>query len=186
MKPAGRTSKLNTYFGCPYNRNMELNPEWERQHIVRLNLPFNMRLAWDRSQRVNSIRVNENVFKAFDQAFNNIWNKTRSFMKQKYGYKYTSEFYDRKAAAYLRLLKLDLFGGSYTFRAMRGKASTLSYHSWGIAIDIDPANHVMGDTRATFPGWYLACWKSAGFDWGGEWQGKNKDSMHFERTAPSG
>jgi hypothetical protein len=183
MKPISGSSSLNSKFGVPYNQDMTLNPAWEKANIVTIDTPFTLRIAWNTAQRTKSIRVHKSVAKAFDQAFNNIWTYARTEMKKKYGYNYSSTYYDNKAAAFLRLLKLDLFGGSYNFRKMRSR-NTLSYHSYGIAIDIDPGNHVMGNARQTFPDWYVKCWKSAGFAWGGDWHGKSRDSMHFERTSP--
>lgn len=188
------SATLNARFGTPYKSDGSLNPKWEAENIIRLEVPFTLRLAWDTTQRTNTIRVHKKVSKAFQQAFENIWNQARIEVKKQYGFNWqdlgfktqteATKFYDEKTAAYIRLNGFDLYGGAYNFRKMRN-SSSLSYHSYGIAIDIDPAHHVMGDLKATFPDWYIKCWKDAGFVWGGDWKGKNRDSMHFERTTPS-
>lgn len=40
----------------------------------------------------------------------------------------------------IKELGLDVFGGCYNYRLMRG-GSELSTHSWGIALDFDPENN---------------------------------------------
>jgi hypothetical protein len=41
----------------------------------------------------------------------------------------------------IQRLGIDLFGGCVNIRKMRGSTSKWSRHSWGIAIDIDPARN---------------------------------------------
>ncbi len=50
--------------------------------------------------------------------------------------------------ARIKELGIDLFGGCFNFRKMRG-GSAWSKHSWGIAIDLDPARNTLKETRAT-------------------------------------
>lgn len=71
------------------------------------------------------------------------------------------------------------WGGCYNFRAQRG-GSSLSLHSWGIAVDVNPKTNALGKTP-TLSREFVACFKEAGFDWGGEWQ--RKDGMHFQLAA---
>ena len=56
-------------------------------------------------------------------------------------------------------LGLDLFGGCFNHRKVRG-GKRLSTHSWGIAIDWDPANNRLrwDHTRARFAGDAYADW----------------------------
>jgi hypothetical protein len=74
------------------------------------------------------------------------------------------------------------YGGIYNFRPKRG-GSSLSMHSWGIAIDLDADDNSF---RAAWPvvadmpleimeGFAREGWKSAGAFWG-------YDAMHFEAT----
>ena len=70
------------------------------------------------------------------------------------------------------------FGGCFNFRAKRS-GSKLSTHAWGIAIDLNPETNAMGG-RGDMDLGIVAAFKSAGFVWGGDWAGKNKDPMHFQ------
>jgi hypothetical protein len=70
---------------------------------------------------------------------------------------------------------------SYANRDIRGYDGVKSYHAWGLAIDLDATENVMGNDETTFPVWrtrqlvddlrFIA--------WGYEWQTR-PDPMHFE------
>lgn len=175
------TKALNALFGTPYTSRLRPNPAWQEANLVYIDLPYTMRIAWDTTQRVKRIRVHRLLVDDFKKAFSNVWAEARSQVKEKYGYELSSAFYDSKTAALLRALGLDLYGGTYEFRLMRGSES-LSMHSYGVAIDIDPAHNAMG-TRPTMPQWFVSQWIAAGFSWGGSW--RKQDGMHFERLVVS-
>lgn len=106
--------------------------DWPRQRDVerfygavgknqaRIQLPYKMRIAWNTSQSVSSMLCHEKVADAMTGIF------ARTF--DAYG--------DKRIAD----LGLDLFGGCLNVRKMRG-GSSWSMHSWGIAVDLDPANN---------------------------------------------
>jgi hypothetical protein len=55
-------------------------------------------------------------------------------------------------------------------------------HGWGIAIDLNPETHLsgaVGDMDAVV----IEIFRRAGFEWGGDWQGKTRDPMHFQFCA---
>jgi hypothetical protein len=87
-------------------------------YLVTILLPYPMRLAWDTESVVNKMRCHKLVSGRFLAVFNEIL--------REYGY------------AKIKELGIDLFGGCFNFRKMRG-GDDWSKHSWGIAIDLHPA-----------------------------------------------
>ncbi len=92
-------------------------PNQNGTYLVSIKLPYPMRLAWDKKTTVTKMRVHKKVAQDFTNVFNDLLNH--------YG------------LAKIQELGIDLFGGCFAFRAMRG-GSDYSRHSWGIAIDLDP------------------------------------------------
>ena len=72
--------------------------------------------------------------------------------------------------------KIKTWDGCFNVRAKRGGTSP-SLHSWGLAIDINASWNRMGQPSTQDPR-LVACFKEAGFDWGGDW--KRPDAMHFQ------
>lgn len=96
-----------------------------------VDLPFKMRIAWDISQTITRFRCHAKVEKPLERIF--------AATLAHYG------------QAKIRELRLDLFGGCYNLRQMRG-GSAWSMHSWGIAVDLDPERNQLkwGRDRAAF------------------------------------
>ena len=92
-------------------------PNQQGSYLTTIQLPFPMRLAWDKKTSVTKMRVHKKVAQDFINVFNELL--------AVYG------------LAKIQELGIDLFGGCFAFRAMRG-GSDYSRHSWGIAIDLDP------------------------------------------------
>lgn len=103
-------------------------PNEKGTYLVTINLPYPMRLAWDKNTKVKTMRCNGLVAKNFTDVFKDLLNH--------YGYEKIQE------------LGIDLFGGCFAFRAMRG-GSDYSKHSWGIAIDLDPERNTLHETKRT-------------------------------------
>jgi hypothetical protein len=78
--------------------------------------------------KVNKITCHKLVAENFTNVFNDIL--------KEYGYEKIVE------------LGIDLYGGCFNFRKMRG-GSDYSRHSWGIAIDLDPARNLLRETSKT-------------------------------------
>lgn len=88
--------------------------------------------------------------------------------------------------------------GCFSFRHQRHDPSRpLSYHSWGIAVDINPTTnagwYVKAPPEPFTPAWFekyprgvpadlVRAFESCGWRWGGRWKGY-VDPMHFELTA---
>lgn len=71
---------------------------------------------------------------------------------------------------------LKTYDGCFNIRKTRG-ASSMSLHSWGIAIDFDAAWNGLGKIPQINPE-IVKCFKEAGFDWGGDF--KRLDAMHYQ------
>ena len=86
-------------------------------YLVKIKLPYPMRIAWDLDSSVKTMMCHKLVADNFTAVFNELLST--------YGYDKIKE------------LGIDLFGGCFNYRKMRG-GNALSMHSWGIAIDISP------------------------------------------------
>lgn len=66
-----------------------------------------------------------------------------------------------------------------------GSGTTPSYHSWGLAIDINaPTNPMRRPLTTDHPRWMRDLWIGYGFTWGGIWS--TPDPMHYEwRGTPA-
>lgn len=107
----------------------QANPVWPRQkdvasffgepgkNLTLLDLPFPMILSWDRATTVNRFSVHEKVHDSAKRCFERI-----------------ADAYD---AEQRRDLGIDIFGGCYSHRPMRG-GTRLSMHAYAIAIDLNP------------------------------------------------
>lgn len=138
-------------------------PTDKGEYLVSIQLPYPMRLAWDKKTKVTTMRCHKLVAENFKNVFTELL--------VVYGYEKIVE------------LGIDLFGGCFNFRAMRG-GSDYSRHSWGIAIDLDPERNLLHETSKTarfarpeykpmIDVFYKYGFVSLGRD-------KNYDWMHFE------
>lgn len=129
----------------------------------KVELPVPFVIAWNQAQRVTRFSCHERVAIPLTAIF-------REAVRH-YG---AERFSD---------LDLDVFGGCFNHRRMRGGTSW-SMHSWGIAVDLNPANNQLrwGADQAQFAGSaYTAFWNIceahgatvAGRAWGKDW-------MHFQ------
>lgn len=97
-------------------------------YLVKINLPYPMRIAWDTDSIVTSMMCHRLVANDFSAVFTDLL--------KHYGFEKIKE------------LGIDLFGGCFNYRKMRG-GSAWSTHAWGIAIDLDPARNTLKETKAT-------------------------------------
>lgn len=178
-------SQINAFYGVPYTSSMHENSAWVAENIVSVELPFPLRCAWALHTSVNRIEFHKKAADALVAALSAIYAYARSIIKKHYGYDETTAFYDKKTLSLLQTLGLDIWGGSYNFRAKRG-LHEVSCHSYGIAIDMDPDHNPLQSShfklKTTFPKWYIECFKAQGFTWGGDWHGR-RDAMHFQLAS---
>jgi hypothetical protein len=72
--------------------------------------------------------------------------------------------------------ELKTWDGCFNIRKKRG-LSSMSLHSWGIAIDLNAFENGLGQVPKLSPE-FVKCFTDNGFDWGGNW--KRLDGMHFQ------
>lgn len=127
--------------------------------LVKIQLPYTMRIAWDTSVSVNSFSCHSKVRDSMLRVLTKVLSH--------YGIQE------------IQRLRLDLWGGCYNERAIRG-GTKWSMHSWGIAVDFDPGRNKLewGRDKAAFASpeynkwwefWEEEGWISLGrqrnFDW---------------------
>lgn len=130
-----------------------LEPRWQTEFLTRIDLPFAMCLSWDQSRTVTQMTCHKLMAAPFSETFAKI------------------------ESAGLES-KITSFGGCFSFRPQR-TGTKLSTHAWGIAIDLNPESNAQG-TAGTMDSSVIAIFKQAGFSWGGDWQGRVRDPMHFQ------
>lgn len=114
------TAQLTAKFGKP-------NPTG-KGYLVYIDLPYPMRIAWQRKTKIKRFQCHKLVAHAFLNVFNELL--------AHYGYDRIVE------------LGIDLYGGCFNYREMRG-GTELSTHSWGIALDLDPDRNLLHESAKT-------------------------------------
>ena len=97
-------------------------------YLTTILLPYPMKLAWDLDTKVSKMRCHKLASEPFLKVFNDLL--------AHYGLKE------------IERLGIDLFGGCFNYRKMRGGTSW-SKHAWAIAIDLDPARNLLKETSKT-------------------------------------
>ncbi len=127
------------------------------------SLPYRMKLAWDTRQSIKRFQCHELVKDQVEKIFNQ-----------------TLDVYGLER---IQELGLDMFGGCLNVRPIRG-GERLSTHSWGLAIDIDPANNRLKWTSAQarlakpeYDKFWEIVYSNGAFSLGKE---RNFDWMHFQ------
>lgn len=132
------------------------NDKWERENdfmVVVDSAVFN--LPWDTSSSSkfpHHIYMNKDMVPHFAAAAENL--KIRGYAKE-----------------------LKTFDGCFNVRLQRGSSNMWSAHSWGMAIDLNASENPLGGPSKLSKG-FVACWKDAGFGWGGDFLNR-KDPQHF-------
>ena len=138
-------------------------PNQQGSYLTTIQLPFPMRLAWDKKTSVTKMRVHKKAAQDFTNVFNELL--------KVYGLQKIQE------------LGIDLYGGCFNYRKMRN-GNSWSKHSWGLAIDLDPERNQLKETSRTarfarpeYKEMIDIFYKNGFISLGRE---KNYDWMHFE------
>ena len=113
------TEKAIKIYGTPNDRGT---------YLTTITLPYPMRIAWDTKVTTTKLRCHKLIADNLLAVFKDILTV--------YGLPKIQE------------LGIDLFGGCFNFRKMRG-GSDWSKHAFGIAIDLDPARNTLKETSKT-------------------------------------
>lgn len=141
-------------------------PNGREPAMVFVDVPWKLKLAWDKRQTTRRIRCNRAVAESLSRVLARV-----------------HDSYDEKS---IRDLRLDLYGGCYSPRKKRG-GSSLSTHSWAIALDWDPEANQLNWGRAharlarpEYEEWWKA-WEDEG--WLSLGRSRNFDWMHVQATG---
>lgn len=156
---------LNDFYGDP-DRNGDGRPDinWEHSNLVKIKPPYIMYWAWDKARLVNTITLHKKCSAAFLTSLEEI-----------------RDNFDQRER---KLYQLDMCGGGYNFRLMRG-GNQLSVHSWGAALDLAPEINWLGrkydEKLNMMPKEVVRIFEKNGLKWGGRFN--RPDAMHFEATS---
>ncbi len=132
-------------------------------YLTYITLPFPMRLAWDTDTKVKKMACHKLIADKLSAAL--------------------TEILEVYGLVKIQELGIDLFGGSFNYRQMRG-GTEWSKHAFGIAIDLDPARNTLKETSKTarfarpeYKDMIDIFYKHGFISLGRE---KNYDWMHFE------
>jgi hypothetical protein len=132
-------------------------------NLVRIQLPYEHRLAWDKTKRIRSYSCHAKVHDSLLRVLTRVL-----------------AHYGEDG---IREHRLDLWGGCYNKRKKKG-GTTWSMHAWGIAVDYDPENNRFkwGWEKATFArpeydAWWKI-WEDEG--WTSLGRRRNFDWMHIQ------
>lgn len=105
----------------PHERDVESFFGAKGANQVRIHIPWDCVFDWSPYDKVGGISVHKKVAEPAQQAL--------------------AEIRDTYSLAEIQKLGLDKFGGSLNVRLMVGSRSRWSLHSWGIALDWNPARN---------------------------------------------
>jgi hypothetical protein len=144
---------INKYIHNSKDSAPTLDPAFEREYIVPITLPYNLRLAWDHRKNISTFKCHTLLADRFNAVFEDV----------------ARQGFASKAIS---------FGGCFDFRLKRSDTG-LSTHAWGIAIDLNPETNQTG-TRGDMAPEIITIFQKFGFVWGGDWKGATRDPMHFQ------
>ena len=154
-------SECDSFYGNPRGRDGNVSPLWQRTNLVRISTPFPMTFG---GKRISGISIHRKCAESLSRVLQAIW--TASGHNQ----------------AVIEQWGMDKFGGSFSYRLMRG-INRLSMHAYGCAVDFDVERNGLGDPTPHFANCPLVldAFAQEGWVWGGRW--RRPDGMHFRLLA---
>lgn len=155
----GRGDKASIYarYGDPEDKN------FQRDYLTLIDLPYPLRIAWNPSQQTQKMKVHKELATIIPVILDEVLTT-----------------YGREQ---VEALGLDLFGGCYNLRKMRG-GNKLSTHSWAYALDWDPSRNSLRTKwkQANFSKPAYTKWNEIWYDYNFINLGKEKnyDAMHYQ------
>ena len=153
--PRGLEEMLQVYGDPDRNGDGRPDPDWWEKNMELCDLPFALRTSWD-GRAVHRQWVHRFVAPSLLDAL--------------------QEIGDTVPPSYLRLCDCDRLGGVFNLRPKR-RGGGLSTHSWGIAIDLNPALAPLGGPSHQ-PQFIIDAFRRRGWVWLGD-----ADGMHFQACA---
>jgi hypothetical protein len=149
-----KQSECETYYGNPRD------PKFESHDLINVPFPWMAVTSWS-NERVKGALVHKKCADSLARIFACLWSAAAQSQDA------------------INEWGLNKYGGAYCFRQMRG-SKRLSMHSYGCAIDFDPARNAMGDRDPHFASCplVLAAFRAEGWICGADWH--SKDGMHFQ------
>jgi hypothetical protein len=154
-RPHGLEQVKNT-FGDP-RPFVNQKEVWESMVLDTRELPIELVYAFDTSQKVRRVRAHDRIVDLLVVTLMECFSRGVKPTRLKYG-------------------------GCYSWRAKRTSTS-LSLHTWGIAVDLEPAENPLGqpwvDDGKRLDPRIIEVFKGRGWFWGGEFGG-TPDPQHFQ------
>lgn len=161
--------ECDVFYGNPRDSKDSTRPstKWELENLTFIVPPY--QLYYDKKP-ITRIRVHKKCSDAFLRVFNNLLKAADGNQKV------------------LDNWGVSIFGGLYNYRLMR-TSNNLSMHSWGCAIDLDPARNGLSNNKPRFANYpqVLKAFADEGAVWGGDWNGNGStlderscDGMHWQ------
>lgn len=150
---------LNKFFGDPRGSNGQVNRKWFAENIVKWVPPYPLFYSDGKRTPLRTLYLHKKVVGVYTAAFTEV---SKTF-----------------TPAEIKENHLDISAGTYNYRPMRN-GTRLSVHSWGIAIDMDPARNPFPSTwrEGMLNHEFADILEKHGLWWRGR-KGDN-DPMHFQ------
>ena len=179
--PSGYDEIVATY-GNPAGHNGNANPVWEAASIADFVPPYQFYYEGETANTpITHFRVHKLIVPELTAILTAIYKAARMIVKKNDGDSFDTAYYDRRTLEVLAENRCNMFSGSYVYRNKRGQ-NVPSDHAFGIAIDFDANHNAFGSQEGTLPAWFVSAFVDAGWEWGGQWTGTNRDWMHFQRA----